>query len=38
MEFERTGRFYLMYIKSRNSAGKKTMGFETLALKTLKAI
>ena len=37
MEIQRTGRYILLYMKM-NWVGKKTMGFKTLALKTLKGI
>jgi hypothetical protein len=38
IEFQRTGCYDLMYMKTKNYVGKKTMGFKTLASKTLKGI
>jgi hypothetical protein len=38
MECQRTGHYNLVYMKTKILVGKKTLGFKTLALKTLKGI
>jgi hypothetical protein len=38
IEFQRTRRYDLMYMKTKELGWKETMGFKTLASKTLKGI